>query len=148
MTEEMQKKLQAIYSEQQMTENNVALMQQRLELIQAYLNNYRSGLMVLNELEGKKEGEEMLINIGGSIFIQAKIQEPSKVTRGIGSSVRIEQNLEEAKTAVQEQLTSLEKQYNVVVEEYQKLLTHAQVLNAQFQQLASQMQGQEENPGV
>ena len=148
MTEEMQKKLQAIYAEQQTTENNVALLQQRLELIQAYLNNYRSGLMVLNELEGKKEGEEMLINIGGSIFIQAKIQEPSTVTRGIGSSVRIEQSLDEAKTAVQEQLASLEKQYDVVVEDYQKLLTHAQVLNAQFQQLASQLQGQEEKPGV
>ena len=148
MTEEMQKKLQAIYAEQQTTENNVALLQQRLELIQAYLNNYRSGLMVLNELEGKKEGEEMLINIGGSIFIQAKIQEPSTVTRGIGSSVRIEQSLDEAKTAVQEQLASLEKQYDVVVEDYQKLLTHAQVLNAQFQQLASQLQGQEEKPSV
>jgi len=86
----------------------------------------------------------MLINVGGSIFIQAKIQEPSKVTRGIGSGVRIEQSLEDAKAAVQEQLTSLQKQYEVVVDDYQKLLTRAQVLNAQFQQLAAKMQSQEE----
>ena len=144
MSEELQKQLQKIYTEQQMTETNISLLQQRLELIQAYLNNYRSGLMVLNEIEGKEEGEEMLINVGGSIFIKAKIQEPSAVTRGIGSGVRIEQSLQDAKTAVQEQLASLEKQYEVVAEDYQKLLARAQVLNAQFQQLAAKIQEQEE----
>ncbi len=144
MSEELQKKLQKIYAEQQMADTNISLLQQKLELIQAYLNNYRSGLLVLNEIEGKKEGEEMLINVGGSIFIQAKIQEPSTVTRGIGSGIRIEQSLQDAKAAVQEQLTSLEKQYEVVVDDYQKLLAHTQVLNAQFQQLAAQLQNQEE----
>lgn len=144
MSEELQKQLQRIYTEQQMTETNISLLQQRLELIQAYLNNYRSGLLVLNEIEGKKEGEEMLINVGGSIFIQARIQAPSTVTRGIGSGVRIEQSLEEAKAAVNDQLASLEKQYEVVVEDYQKLLARAQMLNAQFQQLAAQIQKQEE----
>jgi prefoldin alpha subunit len=144
MSEDQQKLLQKIYTEQQMTESNISLLSQRIELIQAYINNYQAGLMVLNEIEGKKDGEEMLINVGGSIFIQAKIQEPSKVTRGIGSGVRIEQSLEDAKAAVQEQLTSLQKQYEVVVDDYQKLLTRAQVLNAQFQQLAAKMQSQEE----
>lgn len=144
MSEDQQKLLQKIYTEQQMTESNISLLSQRIELIQAYINNYQAGLMVLNEIEGKKDGEEMLINVGGSIFIQAKIQEPSKVTRGIGSGVRIEQSLEDAKAAVQEQLTSLQKQYEVVVDDYQKLLTRAQVLNAQFQQLAAKMQNQEE----
>ena len=144
MSEDQQKLLQRIYTEQQLTESNVSLLQQRLELVQAYLSNYRTGLMVLNEIEKKREGEEMLINVGGSIFIQARIQEPSKVTRGIGSGVRIEQSLDDAKIAVQEQITSLEKQYDVVVDDYQKLLTRAQALNAQFQQLAGKMQKQEE----
>ena len=144
MSEDMEKKLQQIYAEQQTTENSISVLQQRLELVQAYLNNYRSGLMVLEEIENKKEGDEMLINIGGSIFIRANIQEPSNVTRGVGSGVRIEQSTEDAKTAVQEQLTNLEKQSDTLVEEYQKLVTHAQVLNAQFQQLAAKLQGKEE----
>lgn len=144
MSEDQQKLLQRIYTEQQLTESNISLLQQRLELVQAYLSNYRTGLMVLNEIEEKKENEEMLINVGGSIFIQARIHEPSKVTRGIGSGVRIEQRLNDAKTAVQEQIASLERQYDVVVDDYQKLLTRAQVLNAQFQQLATKMKKQGE----
>ncbi|MHA2395699.1 MAG: prefoldin subunit alpha, partial [Candidatus Thorarchaeota archaeon] len=39
----------------------------------------------------KKDGEEMLMNVGGSIFVQAKIVNPDKVTRGLGSGIRIDE---------------------------------------------------------
>lgn len=141
MSEEQQQLLQRIYTEQQLTDSNITLLQQRLELLQAYLTNFRAGLMVLEEIEGRKEGEEMLMNVGGSIFVQAKLLDPSKVTRSIGSGVRIEQSIEAAKTAVLEQTTKLEKQYESMAEEYQKLVARSSVLNAQFQQLAAQVQG-------
>ncbi|MHA2236580.1 MAG: prefoldin subunit alpha, partial [Candidatus Thorarchaeota archaeon] len=102
MAEDQQKLLQRLYTEQQMTESNIGLMQQRIEAIQVYLTNYRSGLMVLEEIEKKKEGEEMLINVGGSIFVEAKLVNPSKVTRGLGSGIRIEQSVESAKQVVTE----------------------------------------------
>ncbi|TFH11139.1 MAG: prefoldin subunit alpha [Candidatus Thorarchaeota archaeon] len=142
MSDEQQQLLERIYQEQQLTESNITLLQQRLELIQAYLTNFRAGLMVLKEIEDKPEGEEMLMNVGGSIFVQAKLVNPSSVTRSIGSGVRIEQSVEDAKTAVQEQISGLEKQYEMIAEEYQKLVARAQVLNSQFQKLAAQVQGQ------
>jgi len=101
---------------------------------------------VLEELEGRKEDEEMLMNVGGSIFVQAKLVEPSKVTRSIGSGVKIEQSVEDAKTAVQEQIASLEKQYESLAEEYQKLGARISVLNSQFNQLAAELQGQGATP--
>jgi prefoldin alpha subunit len=140
MSEEQQQLLQRIYNEQQITESNISVLQQRIEIMQAYLTNYQSGLMVLNEIEKKKEGEEMMMNVGGNIFIEAKLVNPSKVTRGIGSGVRIEQSLEEAKKAVQSSIEGLEKQYQSISEEYQKLIARASVLNSQFQQLATQVQ--------
>ena len=146
MSDDQQQLLQRIYQEQQLTEQNVTLLQQRLELIQAYLTNFRSGLMVLKEIEGREEGEEMLMNVGGSIFVQAKLVNQSSVTRSIGSGVRIEQSVGDAKTAVQEQVTGLEKQYETLAEEYQKLVARAQVLNSQFQQLAAQVKGQDPAP--
>jgi prefoldin alpha subunit len=140
MTEEQQKLLQRIYTEQQMTESNLGLMQQRLETIQVYLTNYRSGLMVLEEIEKKEEGEEMLINVGGSIFVEAKLRNPDKVTRGLGSGIRVEQSVTTAKEVVSEAVESLEKQYEKLAQEYQSLLQRASILNAQFQQLAAQIQ--------
>ena len=146
MSDEQQQLLQRIYQEQQLTESNISVLQQRLELVQAYLNNFKAGLMVLEEIEGKAEGDEMLMNVGGSIFVQAKLVDPSNVTRGIGSGVRIEQSVEDAKKAVQEQISSLEKQYESNAEEYEKLVARASVLNSQFQQLANKIQSQGESP--
>jgi prefoldin alpha subunit len=141
MTEDQQKLLQRLYTEQQMTESNIGLLQQRLEAIQVYLTNYRSGLMVLEEIEKKEEGEEMLINVGGSIFVEAKLVNPSKVTRGLGSGIRVEQTVEAAKEVVSEAVQNLEEQYEKLGQEYQTLVQRASVLNSQFQQLAAQMQG-------
>lgn len=141
MAEDQQKLLQRLYTEQQMTESNLGLMQQRLEAIQVYLTNYRSGFMVLEEIEKKEEGEEMLINVGGSIFVEAKLVNPDMVTRGLGSGIRIEQSVAAAKEVVSEAVESLEKQYEKLAQEYQSLLQRASVLNTQFQQLAAQIQG-------
>ena len=140
MSEEQQQLLQRIYTEQQITESDISLLQQRIEIIQAYLANYQSGLMVLQEIEKKKKGEAMLMNVGGNIYVEAKLVNPSKVTRGIGSGVRLEQSLEEAKKAVQISVEGLEKQYQSMTEEYQKLVSRASVLNTQFQQLAAKVQ--------
>jgi prefoldin alpha subunit len=141
MSEDQQKQLQKIYVEQQMTESNLNLLQQRIEVIQVYITNYRSGLLVLEEIENKKDGEEMLMNVGGSIFVQAKLVNPEKVTRGLGSGIRIEQTVADAKAAVTEAVTSLEQQYDALSQEYQKLIARASILNSQFQQLAAKIQG-------
>jgi len=140
MSEDQQQLLQRVYTEQQITESNISLLQQRIEIIQAYLANYQSGLMVLQEIEKKKKGEAMLMNVGGNIYVEARLVNPSKVTRGIGSGVRLEQSLEEAKKAVQVSVEGLEKQYQSMTEDYQRLVSRASVLNSQFQQLAAKVQ--------
>jgi len=142
MTEEMKQRLQQIYTEQKMAESNVHLIQQRLDLVSVYLSNYRSGLEVLQELEGRKKGEEMLMNVGGSIFVRASLADPTIVTRGIGSGVRIEQNVNDAKKALDSSIENLEKQYQDLSAEYEKLLTYVSRLNAEFQDLAAKIQGQ------
>ena len=141
MTEDPQIVLEKMYSEQQMTEQSLTMLQQRIEMVQVYMTNYRSGLLVLEEIENRKDGEEMLMNVGGSIFIQAQITNPDKVIRGIGDGIRIEQSVADAKTAIAEAVTNLEKQYEALTLEYQKLYAYASQLNTQFQQLAAQIQG-------
>jgi prefoldin alpha subunit len=141
MTEDPRVTLEKIYSEQQLTESSLSLLQQRIEMVQVYITNYRSGLSVLEEIENRNDGEEMLMNVGGSIFVQAKLVNPDKVTRGIGNGIRIEQNVSDAKVAIIEAVTSLEKQYDALTQEYQRMFAYASQLNAQFQQLATQIQG-------
>jgi prefoldin alpha subunit len=140
MTEDSQAALEKMYNEQQMAETNLSLLQQRIEVVQVYLTNYRSGLVVLEEIENRKEGEEMLMNIGGSIFVQASLANKDKVLRGIGNGVRIEQSVSDAKTAINESIKKLEEQLDSLTQDYQRLYAYSTQLNSQFQQLAAQMQ--------
>jgi prefoldin alpha subunit len=112
--------------------------------VQSYLDNYQIGLLVLEELQGKKTGEEMLMNVGGEIYIHAKLVDSKKITRHIGKGINIEQNIAEAKKSIEEIVSNLRKQYDALAQEYQQLLGWSSKLGTQFQQLAAEMQKQEE----
>ncbi|MHA2600879.1 MAG: prefoldin subunit alpha [Candidatus Thorarchaeota archaeon SMTZ1-83] len=142
MADEQRNLLQKIYTEQQLTESNVAVLRQQIEVTQVLLGRYQTGLMVLKELEGKKEDEEVLMNVGGSVFVQAKLVNPTEVTRALGSGVRIEQGIEEAKKGVERAVESLGKQYEALVAEHEKMVNRSAVLEAQMRQIAEQIQAQ------
>ncbi|MHA2377767.1 MAG: prefoldin subunit alpha [Candidatus Thorarchaeota archaeon] len=148
MAEEQRNLLQKLYAEQQLTESNVGVLRQQIEVTQVLLGRYQTGLMVLKELEGKSEGEEMLMNVGGSVFVQAKLVDPTEVTRALGSGVRIEQSLEEAKKGVERAVENLGKQYEALVAEHEKLVNRSAVLEAQMRQIAEQIQAQGAQQGV
>jgi len=95
-------------------------------------------------LQGKKAGEEMLMNVGGEIYVQAKLVDSKKVTRHIGKNISIEQDTAEAKKSIEEIISSLEKQYDTLAQEYQQLLGWSSNLGTQFQQLAAEMKKREE----
>ncbi len=143
MTEDQQL-IEKLYVEQRLLESNVNILQQRLDLLQAYLNSFKSGLSVLKELENRKDGEEMLMNVGGNIFIQAKLVNPKIVTRGIGSNIRIEQSLQDAIQSLEESIANLEKEYNATAQQYQQMASALQAANLQLQQLAEKMQSQQQ----
>jgi prefoldin alpha subunit len=135
MTEEQQNLLQKLYVEQQLAESNLNTIRQQIELTQVLLNQYQNGFAVLKEVETRKEGEETLFNVGGGIFVQAKLVDTSKVTRALGSGVRIEQSLEHA-------IEGVEQEYESLISELGKLSNRAEAIDAQMRQLATQMQAQ------
>ena len=142
MTEEQQNRLQKLYMEQQLAESNLNTIRQQLELTQVLLNQYQNGFAVLKEIETRKEGEETLFNVGGGIFLQAKLLDTSKVTRALGSGVRIEQSLEQAIEGVEQAIESLGKQYESLITELGKIANRSEAIDAQMRQLATQMQAQ------
>ncbi|MFW9800196.1 MAG: prefoldin subunit alpha [Candidatus Thorarchaeota archaeon] len=142
MAEDQRNLLQKLYVEQQLTDSNINVLRQQIEVTQVLLGRYQTGLMVLKELEDKEDGEEMLMNVGGSVFVQAKLINPKEVTRALGSGVRIEQTLEEATKGVEQAVESLGKQYEALVAEHEKMVNRSAILEAQMKQIAEQIQAQ------
>ncbi len=144
MTGEQENLLRRVYAEQQMASTTVERKAQQMIRVQSYLDNYQVGLLVLEELQGKKTGEDMLMNVGGEIYIHAKLVDSKKVTRHIGKGISMEQDVAEAKKSIEDIISNLRKQYDSLAQEYQQLLGWSSKLGTQFQQLAAEMQKQEE----
>jgi prefoldin alpha subunit len=144
MTEKQENLLRRVYAEQQMASTTIERKGQQMIRVRTYLDNYRVGLLVLDELRGKKKGEEMLMNVGGEIYVHAKLVDSKKITRHIGKGISIEQDVADAKKSIEEIVSSLEKQYDSLAQEYQQILGWSSKLGTQFQQLAAEMQKQEE----
>ena len=144
MTGEQENLLRRVYAEQQMASTTIERKGQQMIRVKAYLDNYHVGLLVLEELRGKKRGEEMLMNVGGEIYVHAKLVDSKKVTRHIGKGISIQQDATDAKKSIEDIVSSLEKQYDSLAQEYQQLLGWSSKLGTQFQQLAAEMQKQEE----
>ncbi|MHA1637496.1 MAG: prefoldin subunit alpha [Candidatus Thorarchaeota archaeon] len=146
MTEDPQAVMQKLYVEQQMLESNIGMLKQHIELIQASLTSYRAGHSVLDALAEKAVDEMMLMNVGGGIYVEAKLVDPQKVIRSIGSDVRIDQTTGEAKSQIGETVSSLETRLEQSQQEYGNMANRISQITQQLQQLTAMIQGQPQQP--
>jgi prefoldin alpha subunit len=90
--------------------------------------------MTLEDVEKEKEDAELLVPIGGSSYVKAKLANPDKVVVGLGAGVSVEKTLQEAKAIVKERLGELEK---TMVSAQQQFAQVADRINADRDRLES-----------
>ena len=66
----------------------------QLEYVNVSLNNFRNTKETIENLKNVKEGEEILIPIGGLINIYATIKNPKKIQLYISQDIVIEKDLD------------------------------------------------------
>ena len=140
MSDDPQAMFQRLYVEQQMLEQNLSLLQQNLGLLQNSLDSYQAGLSVLEQLERRPDDEDVLVSIGGALYINARLVQKDKVIRSIGAGVRLEQDLGEAKQEIATAISTLEKRIGEVQQEYERSMNRAAVVQNALQQIAAQAQ--------
>ena len=134
--------MQVLLYQQRALEERMTELQTTMGMLQETLNSYTSSKLVLEELATKEVDEPMLINIGGAVFIEAKVVSNDRVIRGVGSGVRIEQSLEDAKETVSQRVEELNQYLTKLRQDYQNTVDQATLVNQQAQQLLAQAQAQ------
>ena len=84
-------------------EQTAEALQQRLSMMNAALTDLTYANATLDNIEKEKENAELLVPIGGSSYMNAKLVNPDKVIVGIGAG---------AKTLLKERMDELEKTRN------------------------------------
>ena len=69
---------------------------QNQQLIQISLEELERARETLNQYQTAKEGDELLVPIGGNSFVFAKVATNSKAIVGVGTGISVEKSMEEA----------------------------------------------------
>lgn len=90
-------------------EQTAETIQSRLNMINAVLTDLTYSSMTLEDLGKEKEDTELLVPIGGSSYVKARLGNTDKLIVGIGAGVSVEKALPEAKEVVKKRLEDLDK---------------------------------------
>jgi len=90
-------------------EQTAEAIQSRISMVNAIITDLTMASIALEGLEKEKENSELLVPIGGSSYIKAKLENPDKIIVGMGAGVSVEKTLQEAKEIVKKRLENLEK---------------------------------------
>ena len=113
--------LRKLSVEMRYLEQTAETLQQRISMVNAAITDLTYANMTLDEIEKEKESAEMLVPIGGSAYVKAKLEDTNKVIVGLGAGVSIEKNLQEAKTILKERLDELEKTMNSAQQQFNQV---------------------------
>jgi prefoldin alpha subunit len=95
--------------ELRLLEQTAEALQSRANMINAVTTDLSYARMTLEGLEKESEKSELLVPIGGTSYVRARLENPNKIIVGMGAGVSVEKTREEAKEIIKKRLEDLEK---------------------------------------
>jgi len=109
--------------------------------IQAIINDYMKAKTTIENLEKEKD-ENILIPVGGGIFIPAKCRDVSEVFVSEGADIVIKKDLKSAKESIEKRIHMLNESLRQLNETYQKLQERVNELSEKLREILEK-KGQE-----
>jgi prefoldin alpha subunit len=116
-----EEELRKLSVEMRFLEQTAETLQQRISMVNAAIADLSYANMALENLEKEKENAELLVPIGGSSYIKAKLTSHDKIIVGMGAGVSIEKTLPEAKVLIRERLEELEKSMRSAQQQFSQI---------------------------
>ena len=88
--------------ELRLLEQTAETLQSRMNMINAAATDLRYAQTTLDGLEKENEKSEILVPVGGTSYIRARLDNPNQVIVGMGAGVSVEKTREEAKEIIAE----------------------------------------------
>ncbi|HYB68539.1 MAG TPA: prefoldin subunit alpha [Candidatus Acidoferrales bacterium] len=109
MASNSEEELRRLTVEIRLLEQTAEALQSRANMINAVTTDLSYARMTLEGLEKESEKSELLVPIGGTSYVRAKLENPDKIIVGMGAGVSVEKTREEAREIIKKRLEDLEK---------------------------------------
>lgn len=129
-------------------EQSAETLASRMNMVNAVTADLSYAKIALEGLEKEQENTELLVPIGGSSYVRAKLQAPDKVVVGIGAGVSTEKTLQEAKEIVSKRLEELEKTRTSIQQQYSQIAERINEDREVLEELAAKLRKEKTLPNV
>ena len=134
-----EEELNKLSVEMRLLEQTAETLQQRIGMINAAIRDLTYANMTLESIEKEKNNTELLVPIGGSSYVKAKLANKEEVIVGMGAGVSVEKTLPEAKQIVKERLEELEKTMNSAQQQFAQVAQRINTGRNQLQNLLARV---------
>ena len=139
MTSSNDEELRKLSVELRMLEQTAETLQSRLSVINAVATDLTYANMALENLDKEKENAELLVPIGGSSYIKARLDNPDKIVVGLGAGVSAEKTRQEAKEIVKKRLEDLRKNQQAAQQQFVQVAERINLDRERFETMAAVM---------
>jgi len=131
--------LRKLSVELRMLEQTAETLQSRLSMINAVATDLTYANMALENLDKEKENAELLVPIGGTSYIRAKLDNPDRIIVGLGAGVSAEKTRQEAKEIIKKRLEDLGKNQQAVQQQFVQVAERINLDRERFETMAAAM---------
>lgn len=146
MESKSEEELRKLSLELRYLEQTAEALQQRVGMVNTVIADLTYARMALDGVEKEKEGTELLVPIGGSSYVKAKLATTDKIIVGMGAGVSVEKTVPEAKELIKKRLEDLEKSRLALQQQFTQVADKISQDRQKFESLAAQMR-EEKAPG-
>jgi len=122
-----------------MLEQTAEALQSRLSMINAVATDLTYANMALENLDKEKENAELLVPIGGTSYIRAKLDDPDRIIVGLGAGVSAEKTRQEAKEIIKKRLEDLGKNQQATQQQFVQIAERINLDRERFETMAAAM---------
>jgi prefoldin alpha subunit len=140
VSQEQEKQLRRLVSEIRMMENTVQILEQRLQLLEASIAELHLAQGSLGDLKDVEPDSNLLVPVGGGVFMNARLGDLGKVIVGIGADVSVEMEYGKALEDVGGRLQEIEKAQESVQEQLGQVLGQLETHNRMAERLSAEIQ--------
>lgn len=137
MEDQQQRMNQQLYAFRYLKEQREFFMGQ-IELINTSYNNLINTKNTLENLKNVKQGDEILVPIGGILNLKANIKDPDKSLFYVGNDVVIEKSIEESIETVEKLMEQHKEQVQKLQETLQQIENNLQAASQELQRFMPQ----------
>jgi prefoldin alpha subunit len=136
---EDRRNLERILVELNAYEQQAQILQRRMELINASLQEIALTSESLDELKNIDEENEVLMPLGSGIYVKAKIIERKKVIYSIGADIVVDKDITGAQLSLDQRSMALQNALQTTGQQLQQMANKINELNRAAQALAEKI---------